>query len=83
MNVIRLEAALAFRLGKITRHLAQDLACRATIKVRVRIASREMLPGWDLLPHLTCSPPASIGGGRWGQISMTTRDELVVALAGR
>src|ERR1700739_4884127 len=29
----------------------------------LRIASPEMLPGCNLLPHLTCSPPACIGGG--------------------
>src|ERR1700733_9191610 len=38
-----------------------------------------MLPGCDLLPHLACSP----WGAEMGQISMATRDELVVALAGR
>jgi ATP-dependent exoDNAse (exonuclease V) alpha subunit len=29
-----------------------------------RIASPEMLPGADPLPHLKCSPPGSTGGGR-------------------
>src|ERR1700722_7660302 len=28
-----------------------------------RIASPEMLPWSDLLPHLICSPPSNIGGG--------------------
>jgi hypothetical protein len=34
---------------------------RATIKGR--IASSEMLPDGDLLPHLICSPPVFSGGG--------------------
>jgi hypothetical protein len=29
-----------------------------------RIASPEMLPSADLLPHLKCSPPGFTGGGR-------------------
>ena len=48
-----------------------------------RIASPEMLPWSDLLPHLICSPPSNIGGAEMGWISMATRDELVAALAGR
>jgi hypothetical protein len=42
-----------------------------------------MLPGCDLLPHLTCSHRRASVGAEMGQISMATRDELVVALAGR
>jgi hypothetical protein len=42
-----------------------------------------MLPWVDPLPHLICSPPSIIGGAEMGWISMTTRDELVAALAGR
>ena len=46
-----------------------------------RIASPEMLPEADPLPHLTCSPRSL--GAEMGQISMATRDELVGALAAR
>jgi hypothetical protein len=35
-----------------------DAYCRATIKVRQRIASSEMLLNTDLLPHVNCSPTA-------------------------
>jgi hypothetical protein len=48
-----------------------------------RIASSETLPDLDLLPHLTCSRRRASVGADMGQISMATRDELVVALAGR
>src|SRR4051812_48992571 len=37
-----------------------------TIVVRRRIASPEMLPCADPLPHLICSPPIVIGGGGHG-----------------
>jgi hypothetical protein len=49
-----------------------------------RIASPEMLPTADPLPHSTCSRPVCSGGGaEMGRISMATRYELVGALAGR
>ena len=37
---------------------------RATIRVRIRIASAETLPGVRLLPHLKSSPAACAGGVR-------------------
>ena len=37
--------------------------CSATIWMRSRIASPEVLPDDGLLPHLICSPPAWGGGG--------------------
>ncbi len=49
-----------------TRQWRSELTCSATIWVRFRIASPEMLPGSDLLPHLICSPPTCIGGGGHG-----------------
>lgn len=32
----------------------------------MRIASPEMLPSADLLPHVICSPPVFAGGGEHG-----------------
>ena len=48
-----------------------------------RIASPEMLPWADPLPHLIYPPPSFTVGAETGRISMATRDELVAALAGR
>ena len=57
-------------IGKTERVNDFDPACSATIwmRGRLRIASREMLPNADPLPHSTCSRPACVGGGRkWGR----------------
>jgi len=51
--------------------------------MRTRIASSEMLPDGDLLPHLICSPPVFSGGVSMRRVSMATRDELVVVLRER
>ncbi len=40
------------------------LLCSATIWVMRRIASPEMFPCYDLLPHLKCSPAVVTVGGR-------------------
>ena len=37
--------------------------CPATIILSGRIASPEMLPSDDLLPHVICSSPVFAGGG--------------------
>lgn len=37
--------------------------CSATIRMRARIASPEMLPDAGSLPHLICFPPTFGGGG--------------------
>jgi len=42
-----------------------------------------MLPSDDLLPHVIYSPPVFAGGASMKLISITTCDEVVVALAGR
>ena len=38
-------------------------ACSAAIWMRTRIASPELLPDAEPLPHLICSPPELDGGG--------------------
>ncbi len=52
-----------------------------------RVASPELLPRSGVLPHSNCSPAVQPVLHRreadMGHISMATRDELVVALAGR
>jgi hypothetical protein len=41
-----------------------NMPSAASISMVSRIASPEMLLDADLLPHLICSPPGQIGGGR-------------------
>ncbi len=62
---------LYVRFPRCQRDVAEALTARGIVvshdKVRQwRIASPEMLPTVDLLPHLICSPPVFAGGGGYG-----------------
>src|SRR3982751_4736588 len=48
-----------------------------------RIASPEMFPNVELLPHLKCSRPGWVGEIAMRRVSMATRDELVAAVIER
>lgn len=57
-------SSLPNRCAEVSKLKRQPELYSATIWMRERIASPEMLPGSDLLPHLICSPPMFSGGGR-------------------
>ena len=60
--------AMNLHLAEIATQIAPGahaaLLCGATIRMRIRIASAETLPGVRLLPHLKSSPAACAGGVR-------------------
>jgi ACR3 family arsenite efflux pump ArsB len=51
-------------LGRTLKALGPISLCSATIWVGTRIASPEMLPSGEPLPHLKCSPAAVTVGGK-------------------
>ena len=55
----------------------------ASIIIHDRIASPEMFPEAEMLPHVICSRPILIGGLMMRRISMAARDKLVAVVADR
>src|ERR1022692_4359136 len=56
-------AIVVFALLAAVSLLPVLLTCGATIKMRIRIASPELLPKTGPLPHLICSRQSNLGSG--------------------
>ena len=89
-ELLEQEAKLPKRERRSTQRLFEELrgrgydGCSATIRMRTRIASPEMLPDGEPVASSDLLPAeCSSAGARMRRISMATRDELVVALRER